>query len=69
MDAPGNFPNAQGRLISPPARRRPRLYALLYLSEKFRPGARCGGKQVDELPLQRHAFGGPAAPDALQRTL
>lgn len=55
-----SFLDVQGRLTAFPAKRKRKLWALFYLSEKFQPGTVYTEQQVNELLLSWHTFADPA---------
>lgn len=55
-----NFLDTQGRLTSFPAKRKMRMYALLYLARRFEADRAYSERAVNELLYQWHTFGDPA---------
>ena len=55
-----NFLDADGRLVRYPAKRRMKIYALIYLSGKFEPGHEYTEREVNDILLGWHCFGDPA---------
>lgn len=55
-----NFLDEQGRLIAYPSKRKMKLYALIYISQKIDPKVTYNEKEINELLNQWHTFGDPA---------
>ena len=55
-----NFLNSDGKLTGFPAKRKMKLYALLYLAGKIAPGRDYSEREVNEMLLDWHTFGDPA---------
>ena len=55
-----NFLNPEGKLTGFPAKRKMKIYALVYLSRKFEPGQEYTERQVNQVLNQWHVFGDPA---------
>lgn len=55
-----NFLDGKGRLTVYPAKRKMKLYSLIYLSKKFEQGRVYTEKEVNELLNEWHTFGDPA---------
>lgn len=55
-----NFLNAEGKLTAFPAKRKMKVYALLYLSDRFESGRKYSEREVNELLLDWHTFADPA---------
>lgn len=55
-----NFLDAEGRLTGFPAKRKMRMYALLYLARRFEADRVYAERDVNELLHQWHTFGDPA---------
>lgn len=55
-----NFLDADGKLIAFPARRKMKIYALLYLAERFEAGRDYSEREVNDLLLDWHTFADPA---------
>ncbi len=55
-----NFLDVRGRLTAYPSKRKMKLYALFYLSEKFQQGVCYTEKEVNALLNEWHTFGDPA---------
>lgn len=55
-----SFLDSEGRLCAYPSKRKMKLYALLYLAEKFERGRVYTEKQVNELLGEWHTYGDPA---------
>ena len=56
-----NFLDAQGRLTSFPARRKMKIYALLYLTGIFDAEKEYTEREINEILLRKHTFSDPAA--------
>ena len=54
-----NFLDTQGRLIAFPARRKMKIYALLYLAQTFEVEKSYSEQEINEILLQRHTFSDP----------
>lgn len=54
-----NFLDSEKRLIAFPAKRKMKLYALLYLSMKFEQNVVYSEKEFNEILNQWHTFGDP----------
>lgn len=59
-DKINNFLDSEKRLIAFPAKRKMKLYALLYLSTKFEKNTVYSEKEFNEILNQWHTFGDPA---------
>ena len=55
-----NFLNADGKLISFPAKRKTKLYALLYLSQKIPADTDLSEREINDILLSWHTFADPA---------
>lgn len=55
-----NFLNPEGKLVSFPAKRKMKIYALLYLSEKFEAEREYTEQEINEVLLDFHTFADPA---------
>ena len=55
-----NFLNADGRLTAFPAKRKMKVYALIFLADKFEAGRTYTEKEVNDLLNEWHTFGDPA---------
>ena len=55
-----NFLNADGKLISFPAKRKMKLYALLYLSQKIPVDTDLSEREINDILLSWHTFSDPA---------
>ena len=55
-----NFLNADGKLISFPAKRKMKLYALLYLSQKIPADTDLSEQEINDILLSWHTFADPA---------
>lgn len=55
-----NFLDGEGKLTAFPAKRKMKIAALFYLSEKFEAGRDYSEREVNELLLQWHSFSDPA---------
>lgn len=55
-----NFLDEEGKLKAFPAKRKMKLYALFYLSEKFEAGREYTEREINELLLRWHTFADPA---------
>ena len=55
-----NFLNADGKLISFPAKRKMKLYALLYLSQKIPADTDFTEREINDILLDWHSFADPA---------
>lgn len=55
-----NFTDKEGRLTAYPAKRKMKLYALVYLGGKFEKGRTYTEKEVNALLNEWHTFGDPA---------
>jgi len=55
-----SFLDAEGRLIAFPAKRKKKLYALIYLAGKFEMGREYTEKEVGDLLKCWHTFSDPA---------
>ena len=55
-----NFLNADDKLISFPAKRKMKLYALLYLSQKIPADTDLSEREINDILLSRHTFADPA---------
>lgn len=55
-----NFLTVDGKLTSFPAKRKMKIYALMYLSEKFEAGRDYTEREINEVLLDWHTFADPA---------
>ena len=55
-----HFLDAQGRLISFPAKRKMKIVALFYLAEKFEAGKTYSEIEINNILLDWHSFADPA---------
>ena len=55
-----NFLNADGKLISFPAKRKMKLYALLYLSQNIPADTDFTEREINDILLTWHTFADPA---------
>ena len=55
-----NFLNADGKLISFPAKRKMKLYALLYMSQKIPADTDLTEREINDILLDWHTFADPA---------
>lgn len=55
-----NFLDSENRLIAFPAKRKMKLYVLVYLSTKFEKGVKYTEKEFNNILNQWHTFGDPA---------
>ena len=55
-----NFLNADGKLISFPAKRKMKLYALLYLAQKISADMDYSEREINDILLVWHTFADPA---------
>lgn len=55
-----NFLDADGKLVSFPAKRKMKLYALFYLAQKIEPNREYTEREINERLLEWHTFGDPA---------
>ena len=55
-----NFLDGAGKLISFPAKRKMKLYALLYLAEKIKSDKDYTEREINDILLDWHTFGDPA---------
>ena len=55
-----NFLDEKKRLISFPAKRKMKLYALLYLAQKFQPDRDYTEREINDSLLSWHTFADPA---------
>ena len=55
-----NFMDADGKLTAFPAKRKMKLYCLIYLAEKFEEEKDYTERQVNDLLLSWHTFADPA---------
>ncbi len=55
-----NFLDSEGRLTAFPAKRKMKLHALIFLSQKFEKGRTYTEKEVNELLCRWHTFCDPA---------
>lgn len=55
-----NFMDANGKLTAFPAKRKMKIYCLIYLAEKFEAGRDYTERQVNNLLLSWHTFADPA---------
>lgn len=55
-----NFLNADGKLTAFPAKRKMKIYALFYLSEKVEADRDYTEREINDLLLSWHTFGDPA---------
>ena len=55
-----NFLNADGKLISFPAKRKMKLYALLYLAQKIPAVTDFTEREINDILLDWHTFADPA---------
>lgn len=60
LDRIKNFLDSENRLISFPAKRKMKLYAILYLSTKFEKNLIYTEKEFNEILNKWHTFGDPA---------
>jgi len=59
-DILSSFIDENGRLTAFPSKRKKKLHALIFLSQKFQPGVVYSEKEVNELLNEWHTFGDPA---------
>lgn len=55
-----NFLNGDGKLTAFPAKRKMKIYCLLYLVQKFEPEKEYTEREVNDLLLDWHTFADPA---------
>lgn len=55
-----NILNAEGKLTAFPAKRKMKIYALLYLSDRFESGQEYSEREVNDILLDWHTFADPA---------
>ena len=55
-----NFLDANGKLTAFPAKRKMKIYALLYLSDRFESGREYSEREVNDILLDWHTFADPA---------
>ncbi len=55
-----NFLDGDGKLVAFPAKRKMKIYALFYLSEKFEENRDYTEREINDLLLSWHTFGDPA---------
>ena len=55
-----NFLNESGKLTVFPAKRKMKIYALLYLAQKFEPGKDYTEREINDILLDWHTFADPA---------
>ncbi len=55
-----NFLDERGRLTAYPSKRKMKLYALIYLAQKFEAGITYTEKEINEILNCWHTFGDPA---------
>ena len=55
-----NFLDERGRLTAYPSKRKMKLYALIYLAQKFEAGITYTEKEINEILNRWHLFGDPA---------
>ena len=55
-----NFLNESGKLTVFPAKRKMKIYALLYLAQKFEPGKDYAEREINDILLDWHIFADPA---------
>jgi len=55
-----NFLDAKGKLTAFPAKRKMKLYALLYLSQKIAAGKDYKEREINDILLDWHTFADPA---------
>ncbi|MBE5804277.1 MAG: DUF2087 domain-containing protein [Clostridiales bacterium] len=55
-----NFLNESSKLTVFPAKRKMKLYALLYLAQKFEPGREYAEREINDILLDWHTFADPA---------
>lgn len=55
-----NFLDADGKLVSFPAKRKMKLYALFYLAQKIEPNREYTEREINERLMEWHTFGDPA---------
>lgn len=55
-----NFLNESGKLTVFPGKRKMKIYALLYLAQKFEPGRDYAEREINDILLDWHTFGDPA---------
>lgn len=55
-----NFLDAEGRLTAFPAKHKMKVYALVFLADKFEKDRTYTEKEVNELLCEWHTFGDPA---------
>lgn len=60
MNEISRFIDGEGRLTAFPAKRKKKIYALLYLAEKFEPARDYSEREVNDLLLSWHTFVDPA---------
>ena len=55
-----NFLNESGKLTAFPAKRKMKIYALLYLAQKFEPNRDYAEREINDIQLDWHTFADPA---------
>lgn len=55
-----NFLNESGKLTAFPAKRKMKIYALLYLAQKFEPNRDYAEREINDILLDWHTFADPA---------
>lgn len=55
-----NFLNADGKLTAFPAKRKMKVYALVYLAEKIDSGREYSEREINDILLDWHTFADPA---------
>ena len=55
-----NFLDGNGKLTAFPAKRKMKIYALLYLSDRFESGREYTEREVNDILLYWHTFADPA---------
>lgn len=55
-----NFLDNEDKLTAFPAKRKMKIYALMYLSEKFEHGREYSEREINEILLNWHTFADPA---------
>ena len=55
-----NFLNTDGKLVSFPAKRKMKIYCLIYLAQKFEPEKEYSEQEINDFLLDWHTFADPA---------